>query len=100
MVGGEATVFGAGTSSVDGITVNITAEDRPYLGAVVGTTSYIAHYVSQKVNLWIEELTLLSAIARSQPHAAYSAFTYGFISKWLFIARTIPDVFSCLKINL
>ena len=47
--------------------------------------------------LWFEELTLLSAIARLQPHAAYSAFTHGFISKWLFIARTIPDISSCYK---
>jgi len=52
------------------------------------------HYVAKKVNLWIEELTLLAAIARSQPHSAYSAFTHGLISKWLFIARTIPDVSS------
>ena len=81
----------------DGINVNITAEGRPYLRAAVGTTSYIADYVSQKVNLWIEELTLLSAIARSQLHAAYSAFTHGFISKWFFIGRTIPDVSSCYK---
>jgi len=75
------------------IRVNITAEGRPYLGAAI-YTSYIADYVAKKVNLWIEELTLLVAIARSQPHSAYSAFTHGLISKWLFIARTIPDVSS------
>jgi len=80
-----------------GSNVNITAEGRPYLGAAIGTASYISNYVSQKVNLWIEELTLLSVIAKSQPHAAYSAFTHGIISKWLFIARTIPDVSSCYQ---
>ena len=73
------------------INVNITAEGRPYLGAAIGTTSCIADYVAKKVNLWIEELTLLAAISRSQPHSAYSTFTHG---KWLFIARTIPDVSS------
>ena len=30
--------------------------------------------------------------ATTRPHAAYAAFTHGLISKWLFIARTIPDV--------
>ena len=76
------------------INVNITAEGRPYLGAAIGTASYIADYVAKKVNLWIEELTLLAAIAWSQSHSAYFAFMHGLISKWLFIARTIPDVSS------
>jgi len=34
----------------------------------------------------------LPSFATSQPHVAYAAFTHGLISKWLFIARTIPDV--------
>jgi len=58
-------------------------------GVAIGTASCITNYVSQKVNL------LLSAITKSQLHAAYSAFTHGVISKWLFIARTIPDINNC-----
>ena len=38
------------------ISINITAEGRPYLGAAIGTPSFIADYVSKKVNVWIEEL--------------------------------------------
>ena len=35
---------------------------------------------------------MLSSFAITQPHAAYSAFTHGLVSKWLFVARTIPNV--------
>ena len=70
--------------------VNITADGRPYLGAAIG--NYITQYVSCKISTWVHDLQLLSSFAVTQPHAAYSAFTHGLISKWLFIARTIPNV--------
>ena len=54
--------------------------------------NYITQYVSSKISTWVQELHLLSSFAITQPHAAYSAITHGLISKWLFIARTIPDV--------
>ena len=47
---------------------NITAEGRPYLGAAIRTTLYVADYVVGKVNLWIEGL---AAIARLQ-HTAFA----------------------------
>ena len=72
--------------------VNVTTDGRPHLGAAIGSSSYIAQYVSSKISIWVQELHLLSSFANTQPHAAYSAFTHGLISKWLFIARTIPDV--------
>ena len=72
--------------------VNITADGRPYLGAAIGSTNYITQYVSCKISTWVHDLQLLSSFAVTQPHAAYSAFTHGLISKWLFIARTIPNV--------
>jgi len=31
----------------------------------------------------------------SQPHAAYSCFTYSLISRWLYAARTVPGASSC-----
>jgi len=53
--------------------------------------------ISQKLYLWIEELTLLSALAKSQPHAVCSTFMHGVISKCFFIAKTIPDISSCYQ---
>ena len=33
----------------------------------------------------------------TQPHAAYAAFTHGLSSKWVYFARTIPDISDLLK---
>ena len=72
--------------------VNVTKDGRPHLGAAIGYTAFVAQYVSNKITTWISELKLLSSFAITQPHAAYSAFTHGLVSKWLFVARTIPNV--------
>ena len=42
--------------------------------------------------LWELELTLLSDISVTQPHAAYSAFIHGVFSKWNYLTRCIPDL--------
>ena len=72
--------------------VNVTTDGRPHLGAAIGSTAFVAQYVSNKITTWISELKLLSSFAITQPHAAYSAFTHGLVSKWLSVARTIPNV--------
>jgi len=46
----------------------------------------------RSINGWIQEIDQLSAIAQSQPHAAYAAFTHGLSSKWSFLSRTIPNI--------
>ena len=45
-----------------------------------------------KVNQWNEELSLLSKVPVTQPHAVYAAFTYGFVSKFTYLGRTVPDI--------
>jgi hypothetical protein len=72
--------------------INITSEGRPYLGAALGSQEYINQYVSDKVQKWNEELHILSEIATTQPHAAFAAFTHGFIHKFRFLCRVIPDI--------
>ena len=72
--------------------VNVTADGRPHLGAAIWSSSFVEQCVSDKVNSWVTELKVLSSIAVTQPHAAFLAFMHGLISKWLFVARTIPDV--------
>jgi len=52
----------------------------------------IADYVSSKVSSWVGELEVLAQFAVTQPHAAFAAFSCGLTSKWLLIARTIPNV--------
>ena len=69
----------------------------PYFGAAIGTSSYIQNSVSEKVQIWTEEVKLLSKIAEAQPHAAYCAFTHALSSRWLFLCRTVPGISSCLQ---
>ena len=68
------------------------SQGKPHLGAAIGDRSFFESYVKEKVGIWVDEIEWLSNIARSQPHAAYSALTRGLISKWNYLARTIPDI--------
>lgn len=72
--------------------VQITAEGKRHLGAALGTRSFVEDYVSSRVGVWVTELERLSAIALSQPQAAYSALVHGLLGKWKYLARTIPDL--------
>ena len=80
-----------------GTGVQITTEGRPHLGAAIGTPSYVHQYVSDKVQQWATELEKLADIAKTQPHAAYAAFTHSLSSRWSFITRTIPDISNLLQ---
>ena len=72
--------------------VCITVEGKRHLGAALGTPSFIASFVNEKVSLWKKELALLSDISVTQPHAAYAAFVHGVVSKWNYLVRCIPDL--------
>ena len=77
--------------------VQVTDEGRPYLGAAIGTRSYVENYVRSKVTLWSSQLTNLANLAGTQPHAVYSAIIHGFTSKWTYLCRTIPDIAELMK---
>ena len=62
------------------------------MGVALGANSSTKAYVSSKVEGWIAEIMRLSAIASTQSHAAYAAFTHGFSGHWTYISRTIPDI--------
>ena len=72
--------------------ISITAEGRPVLGSPVGSQEYICNWVNDKVQSWVDELTTLSDISKSQPQAAYSALTHGLMGHWTYLSRTCPDV--------
>ena len=71
--------------------VQITTDGKRHLGAAIGSHSYTIEYVSGKVQEWTEEVIRLAQVAKSQPHAAYAAFTHGLASKWTYLLRTIPE---------
>ena len=45
-----------------------------------------------KFKNWSLELEQLASIANKQPHAAFSALTHGLESRWVYVARTIPNI--------
>ena len=53
-------------------------------------------YCEEKVRAWKEEIERLSEIAKSQPHAAYIAFTKGYKSKFTYFMRTIESFEVCV----
>ena len=71
--------------------VNITAEGKIHLGAVIGSTKYGHKYVKDLVKVWDNQLTILPTIVKTQLQAAYLAFANGFKSK-LYLLRTIPNI--------
>ena len=85
------------TELFNGTGVKITTEGRKYLGGHVGTVEGTERYVKNLVQEWIEQLEKLTAIAKSEPQAAYSAFTAGFRHKMTYFIRTIPNLKEVLK---
>ena len=75
-----------------GTGVHITLEERPYLGAPIGTEEYNVSSMEDKVKEWVEELNLLVDIACSQPHAAYAAFTRSLTGRWIYLSRTVSNI--------
>ena len=57
--------------------VNISIEGKRHLGAALGSRTFTEEYVTNKVQGWTQEITLLAEIASTQPHAAYATFTHG-----------------------
>ena len=70
----------------------MTAGGRRHLGAVIGSVAFREEFVKKHVDEWIVEMKCLSEVAKTQPHAAYSAFVHGLTSRWSYIMRTIPNI--------
>ena len=54
--------------------IKLTCEGRSYLGAAIGTDSFIQQFVEVKVQCWSSEMSLLAKVAESQPRAAFATF--------------------------
>ena len=57
--------------------IKFTTERKKHLRAAVGSSDFRKVYATEKVNNWCEEIIKLSEFAKTQPHAAYSAFCHG-----------------------
>ena len=48
--------------------IQITTQGRRHLGAALGTSQFRNEYIMEKMNKWVEELHVLSEIAKIDPH--------------------------------
>ena len=81
----------------DGTGVRVTCTGKRHLGAALGTGTFIKEYVQEKVVMWKAELDKLASIAKSEPHAAFAAFTHGLIGHWMYFLRTIEGTAPLLQ---
>ena len=77
--------------------VEISSSGRPYLGVAIGSAEFVEMPVKSKVNGWLLSVNCLTYIAKTQPHAAFSALTHGLSSKWIYLCRTISNISHLLK---
>ena len=76
---------------VFGDEVSITLKGRRHLGAVIGSKEFKNQYCQEEADKWLREIESLTEISKSQPHAAYVAFTKGFKSKFAYYLSTIES---------
>ena len=76
--------------------INISSSGRKHLGSALGKSAFVQDFLKAKVDKWSKELELLTTIAKTEPHTAYSALTHGLMSKWTYIMRTTPEASSLL----
>ena len=79
------------TSLFEGTGIHITTQGRRLLGAAIGTRSSQREHVENTIAPLVQQLSRLSEIAKTQPHAAYAALTHGLASKWTFLCRTMDS---------
>ena len=60
--------------------------------AALGSPDFIEEHLRSKVGEWTSSIILLSEIAKSQPHAAYSAPVHGLSSRWSYLSRVTPNI--------
>ena len=75
----------------EGTNINIASTGRLHLGAALDTPMYTNQFVAEKVDQFSSEVRLLSAIATTQPHAAFAAFDHPWVFE-SFFSRTLPNL--------
>ena len=84
--------YNAAVEMFQGLGISITVDGKWHLGNALGSPSFVTSFVKERVSTWTKELYLLSDISITHPHAAYAAFTHGFIGKWNYLMRCIPNI--------
>ena len=67
-------------------------DGQRYLGAAIGSVSFIHQYVRNKVRTWVRELEDRCDLGKTEPQLAYAAYTMGLCKRWTYVMRTIPNI--------
>ena len=71
------------------ISDKISIDGHRRYGAALGSDSFKEEYILALVGKWKGMLQRLTQFFKSQPHAAYSAFTHGLRHKFTYFMRTM-----------
>ena len=89
--------FELATTTFQSTGVQITTEGRRLLGAPLGTSKFKDEYLNEKVSAWTRQIVQLAAIARTQPRAAFSAYTHALLGRLTLLARVTSDLVDHLQ---
>ena len=84
--------FEKATQIFSGTNIIVTKEGHRHLGSVIGDQDFTESYKKELVKEWCSQLQNLSDIAKTEPHAAYSAFVTGFRNKLTYHFRTVKNL--------
>ena len=71
-----------------GTGIQITCEGHKDLGGAIGSEAFVEAYAAERIAEWVDQVLRLADIARTQPHAAYSAFVHGLSQRWVYFQRS------------
>ena len=77
--------------------IRFTCEGKRHLGAALGTEEFKITYVNEKVEEWCKEMKNLSKLAKTQSHAAFSAYIHREQHKFTYFLRTIEGMNELIK---
>ena len=72
--------------------IEINTQGARHLGATAGSLDFKRIYVKNKINNWIELVKQLALIAKTEPHAAFVAYTHSLQCQWTFISRVMDGI--------
>ena len=80
-----------------GTKIQITSTGERHLGVVIGSSEFRKEYCDKIVKKWIDEISVLSEFAVTEPQSAYTCYTSGYQHRFTYFLRTIPGIAELLQ---
>ena len=75
-----------------GTGIKITLDGRRHLGVVIGTNENKNKSIEEKIDEWCKEIKILSTIAATEFHAAFTGFVFVLKHRYTYFMRTISNI--------